>query len=418
MLTPPQYDSTQTHSKFGSKFRMLWEIFLVSLKLGLTSFGGPSAHLGYFHEVYVRRHRWLSEKAYADLIALAQFLPGPSSSQIGLAIGMTRGGLLGGIAAFLGFTLPSVILLMLFALSLTAFELPFLTGLIHGLKLVAIAIVLHALSGMAKTLTPDNTRRGIALFALIVALLWHHALAQVVIIVLTALYGLFFCNADHSDGRDSASPIKQPLNQSLNKTIAYGALALFIILLVGLPVLSHFIDNPQSGVTLFEKFYRSGALVFGGGHVVLPLLEQEFVPTGLIAHETFIAGYGATQAVPGPLFTFAAFIGTDIGGILGGMMATIAIFLPGFLLMIGVMPFSESLRRYRKARGALMAVNAAVVGLLCAAFYTLLWTSTIHSSKDVSIAALLFALIAFWRFPPWSTVCIGATFGILSEALV
>ncbi|GHH97510.1 chromate transporter [Neobacillus kokaensis] len=386
-----------------NKRNSLLEILLVSTRLGLTSFGGPVAHLGYFHEEYVRRKKWLDEKSYADLVALCQFLPGPASSQVGIGIGVHRGGLLGGILAFIGFTAPSAIALILFALLLQGLNIHD-AGWIHGLKIVAVAVVAHAIAGMAQKLTPDKPTKAIALFALTATLLWQTAVTQVGIIVLSAAVGLliFKHNKEESTG-NLAFPVSH--------RFATACLGLFFGLLIFLPILKEFTSSYW--LALFDSFYRSGSLVFGGGHVVLPLLEREFVPTGWLSKEEFLAGYGAAQAVPGPLFTFAAYIGAVTKGWIGGMVATIAIFLPAFLLVLGTLPFWNTLRHNPKIKGALVGINAAVVGILIAAFYNPIWTSSILEPKDFAFAAILFSMLVYWKLPPWVIVVTGAIGGLI-----
>lgn len=389
---------------FSSKgLKSLLEILLISTRLGLTSFGGPTAHLGYFHEEYVRRRKWMDEKSYADLVALAQFLPGPASSQVGIGIGVMRAGIIGGIISFIGFTLPSVIALILFALLLTGFDVAN-AGWLHGLKIVAVAIVAHAIIGMAKNLTPDLKRKAIALCALLGTLLWQTAFTQVSVILLAGLVGfLLFKQHDSHDENDSSFPI--------TKKVSVFCLLLFSGLLILLPVLRE--TTGSSWIAMFDGFYRSGSLVFGGGHVVLPLLEQEFVPSGWISEEAFLAGYGATQAVPGPLFTFAAYLGTVMKGWQGGLVATVAVFLPAFLLILGALPFWDQLRRNPNIKGAIMGVNAAVIGLLISAFYFPIWTSSILAPVDFALAAILFSMLAYWKLPPWIIVVSGAIGGSL-----
>ncbi|MDZ5473542.1 chromate efflux transporter [Bacillus sp. 31A1R] len=381
----------------------LLEILLVSTRLGLTSFGGPVAHLGYFHTEYIRRRKWMDEKSYADLVALCQFLPGPASSQVGIGIGVMRAGVLGGIVSFIGFTLPSVIALILFALLLQGFDVG-TAGWIHGLKVVAVAVVAHAILGMAQNLTPDLKRKAIALFALVVTLLWQTAYSQVSVILLSALIGYFIY-------RDQKETTDAKINFPVSKLFATICLVLFFALLFLLPILREV--TSLSWVAMFDSFYRSGSLVFGGGHVVLPLLEREFVPTGWLSEEAFLAGYGATQAVPGPLFTFAAYLGTVINGWQGGLLATFAIFLPAFLLILGTLPFWDALRRNPKIKAALMGVNAAVVGILVSAFYQPIWTSSILAPIDFAFAAILFSMLVYWKLPPWVVVVTGAVGGAL-----
>ncbi|KMY45602.1 ChrA protein [Bacillus sp. FJAT-27916] len=382
--------------------KALLEILIVSTRLGFTSFGGPIAHLGYFHEEYVKRRKWLDEKGYAELVALCQFLPGPASSQVGIGIGIVRGGLLGGITSFIGFTLPSVIALILFALLLEGMDIGE-AGWIHGLKLVAVAVVAHAILGMAEKLTPDLKRKAIALIALIITLVWEMTFTQVAVIALGALAGYMLFKQEKEE--DEA-----PFEIPLSRKVAAACLILFFGLLLLLPVLSEAFSIKWLAV--FDSFYRSGALVFGGGHVVLPLLEQEVVPSGWVSEESFLAGYGAAQAVPGPLFTFAAYLGAVMNGWAGGLLATAAIFLPAFLLIVGTLPFWAVIRQNPAMKGAFMGVNAAVVGILIAAFYQPIWTSTIKDAADFAAAAVLFSMLAYWKLPPWSVVVAGALLGI------
>ncbi len=389
-------------------FKSLVEILLVSTKLGLTSFGGPIAHLGYFHEEYIRRRKWMDEKSYADLVALCQFLPGPASSQVGIGIGVMRAGVIGGILAFIGFTLPSVLALLIFALLLHSIGFEDL-GWIHGLKIVAVVVVAHAILGMAKNLTPDLQRRTIALGAVVLTLLWQTALTQVAVILVAGFVGYLLYRQQVVDEHSSGAQFP------ISRRFGYICLSLFFGLLIILPILAE--ATTLNWVVLFDSFYRSGSLVFGGGHVVLPLLEREFVPTGWLSEEQFLAGYGATQAVPGPLFTFAAYIGAVIGGWQGGLLATIAIFLPAFLLILGTLPFWDGLRRNTKVKGALMGVNAAVVGILIAALYHPIWTSSILTTVDFAFGAVLFSMLVFWKLPPWVIVLTGAVGGFILSFL-
>lgn len=381
----------------------LLEILMVSTRLGLTSFGGPVAHLGYFHEEYVRRRKWMDEKSYADLVALCQFLPGPASSQVGIGVGLMRGGLLGGLLAFIGFTLPSVLALIVFALILQGFDIAD-AGWIHGLKIVAVAVVAHAVLGMAQKLTPDLPRKTIALFALAATLLWQTAFTQVGVIIISGIVGYFIFKS-HTAQDDSR------MHFPISKGVGFVSLGLFFGLLILLPFLRE--ATNLNWVAMFDSFYRSGSLVFGGGHVVLPLLEREFVPTGWLSEEAFLAGYGAAQAVPGPLFTFAAYIGAVINGWQGGLLATAAIFLPAFLLILGTLPFWDALRQNSNISRALMGVNAAVVGILIAAFYQPIWTSSILAPIDFVFAAILFSMLVYWKLPPWIIVVTGAAGGLL-----
>lgn len=398
-------------NKMKTNNRLNWssllEILIVSTKLGLTSFGGPVAHLGYFHHEYIRKRKWMDEKGYADLVALCQFLPGPASSQVGIGIGAMRAGVLGGIVSFIGFTLPSVLALIIFALVFQGLELGS-DGWIHGLKIVAVAVVAHAILGMAKNLTPDLKRKTLALFALVATLLWQTAFTQVGVILLSAIIGLFLY-------RQPIDTPEENIHFPVSKRFAITCLVLFFGLLFLLPILREV--TSIGWIAMFDSFYRSGSLVFGGGHVVLPLLEREFVPTGWLSKDAFLAGYGVTQAVPGPLFTFAAYLGTVMNGWQGGVIATIAIFLPAFLLIFGTLPFWDSLRRNRKVKGALMGVNAAVVGILISAFYQPIWTSSILEPIHFAFAAILFSMLVYWKLPPWVIVIAGALGGTLIELL-
>lgn len=388
--------------KRDNKLKTWLEILIVSTRLGLTSFGGPVAHLGYFHEEYVRRRKWMDEKSYADLVALSQFLPGPSSSQVGIGIGVMRGGVLGGIISFLGFTLPSVIALIIFASLLHTLGIED-AGWIHGLKIVAVAIVAHAVLGMAKSLAPDLQRKTIALFTLVVTLIWQTAYTQIGVILLAGVVGFLLYRQQTIQEEQSVKHF------SISRLFGYICLSLFFGFLIFLPILRNF--TSIEWIALFDSFYRSGSLVFGGGHVVLPLLEQELVPAGWLTEQEFLAGYGAAQAVPGPLFTFAAYIGAVINGWQGGLFATFAIFLPAFLLLLGTLPFWDTLRSNPKIKGALLGVNASVVGILIAALYNPIWTSSIHTSIDFALAAILFSMLVYWKLPPWIIVLTGAIGG-------
>jgi chromate transporter len=381
----------------------LWELLKVSLKLGLTSFGGPIAHIGYFREEYVNRKKWLDEKSYADLVALCQFLPGPASSQVGIGIGLMRGGLLGAIIAWLGFTMPSALALAIFAYLYQGYGTNG-SGWIHGLQLAAVVIVAQAVWGMGKSLTPDRTRISIAAITAIVTLLWSSSWSQVLLILAGGLAGLAFYKEAPKE-----TAIEQP--KIISKKPAAAALILFIGLLILLPLLRNL--YPTDWVALVDSFYRSGALVFGGGHVVLPLLEQEVVSPGWMTEQQFLAGYGAAQAVPGPLFTFAAYLGMAMKGWAGAAAALMAIFLPAFLLVIGVLPFWHSLRQRASAKRALYGINAVVVGMLVAALYNPVWTSTVHTSVDFGIVLAAFVLLMYWKLPPWLIVAFAALAGWL-----
>ncbi|KGR75362.1 chromate efflux transporter [Ureibacillus sinduriensis] len=387
--------------------KSLIEILKVSTRLGLTSFGGPTAHLGYFHEEYILRKKWLDEKTYADLVALCQFLPGPASSQVGIGIGVMRGGILGGIISFLGFTMPSVIALIIFALLVQGLDVAD-AGWIHGLKIVAVAVVAHAILGMAKNLTPDLSRKALAILAIAVVLLWKTTFAQVGIILLAGVVGYFLFKQNNEEETSG-------LSFPITKKVGVFCITLFFGLLIVLPVLREITSSRL--VAMFDSFYRAGSLVFGGGHVVLPLLEREFVTTGLISEESFLAGYGATQAVPGPMFTFAAYIGTIMDGWLGGLLATVAIFLPAFLLVFGTLPFWNALRKNGKMKGAFMGMNAAVVGILISALYDPIFTSAVVKPVDFVFAVVLFSMLAYWRVAPWIVVILGVVGGVILSLL-
>ncbi|HJW23434.1 MAG TPA: chromate efflux transporter [Rhodocyclaceae bacterium] len=378
------------------------DILLIFLRLGLTSFGGPVAHLGYFREEFVKRRQWLDDHAYADLVALCQFLPGPASSQVGIALGLLRGGLRGALAAWLGFTLPSAIALVLFALAFTG-----LGGAagpwLHGLKVVAVAVVAQALWGMGKSLCPDRLRATVAVAAAAFVTWIPGAAGQVAVIVAGGLAGWLWLSP-------AGTLPHSPLSVRLGKGTGIASLLAWAALLVLLPALAS--HGGGYALQLFDSFYRAGALVFGGGHVVLPLLQAEVVPAGWVSNDAFLAGYGAAQAVPGPLFTFAAYLGAvstqSPNGWAGAAIALAGIFLPGFLLVIGALPLWEGVRRHPAVQRAMLGVNAAVVGLLLAALYHPVWTSAILSAADFVLAAAAFLLLAFWRVPPWAVVVLCA----------
>ncbi len=375
------------------------QVFLAFLKLGLTSFGGPVAHLGYFRNEFVERRCVMQDAAYADLVSLCQFLPGPASSQIGIGIGITQAGLRGGIAAWVGFTLPSAIALVLFAYGIAALDESVVqTGWLHGLKVAAVAVVAQAILGMSRMLCPDWPRRSVAIFAALLTLILPGILGQMSAIGCGMILGLFFLNYEASNDHT-------PHLFTLSKKISVISLTLFFALLLSLPILA---QQGSQALALVDSFYRSGALVFGGGHVVLPLLKAEVVNPGWINQDMFLAGYGAAQAVPGPLFTFAAYLGTAMktapSGWFGGFLCLLAIFLPSFLLVTGILPFWEDLRKNPRIKKALVGVNAAVVGLLLSAFYDPVWTSGILSASDFVLALLAFVMLVYWKTPPWIVV--------------
>ncbi|CAG7912319.1 MULTISPECIES: chromate efflux transporter [Staphylococcaceae] len=379
-------------------------IFLVALKLGLLSFGGPTAHLGYFYDEYVKKRKWLDEKEYSDLVALCQFLPGPASSQVGIGIGTMRGGIIGGIISFIGFTIPSVIILMIFSTLFTNSDASFTW--MQGLKLVAVAIVAQAIIGMGKKLTNTKTTIALALFVLILSLVINNLYIQVIALSITGIYGLIFLKQTSTDRTKTKNK-----SFKLPKKLGFISLSLFFLLLTVLPIASSMTNNLW--LKMFDSFYRSGSLVFGGGHVVLPLLKNEFVPSGLISPDNFITGYAAAQAVPGPLFTFASYIGMSIEGVGGAILATIAIFLPAFLLLFGILPFWDNIKSNIYAEGFLKGISAGVVGILIAAFYNPIWTSTIKSELDFALASSLFVFLVYYKLPSWSIVLIGIIIGIM-----
>jgi chromate transporter len=372
-------------------------VFLVFLRLGLTSFGGPVAHFGYFRDEIVVRRRWLDERAYADLVALCQFLPGPASSQVGMALGLSRAGFAGALAAWAAFTLPSALALALFAFGVTALGDAAGSAWLHGLKVAAVAIVAQAVLGMGRSLAPDRERATLAVAAAVMALAVPTAWGQVATIVLGALAGLALLrNGAVTAGDQAAMPL------SVSRTTGAAALVIFFVLLVGLPVLAA--RTGSLAIDLADSFYRSGALVFGGGHVVLPLLQAEVVPPGWVSADRFLAGYGAAQAVPGPLFTFAAYLGALIGGWWAAALCLVAVFAPSFLLVVGGLPYWEDLRRRAWAQSALRGVSAAVVGLLLAALYHPVWTEGIRAPQDFALAIAAFLALYMWNVTPWLVV--------------
>jgi chromate transporter len=384
----------------------LGEVLRVFLRLGLTSFGGPIAHLGYFRTEFVERRKWLDEKTYADLIALSQFLPGPASTKVGIAVGFFRAGYAGALTAWAGFTLPSALALVLFACGVGRFGDALGSGWLHGLKVVAVAVVAQAVLGMMRSLAPDRDRATVAVAAAVIVLAFPTAWGQIGAIILGFAAGVTMLHvnvpADH---------VSLPLK--VGRTAGAVLLTVFFAILLGLPLLIAVV--PNHSLQLFEAFYRAGSLVFGGGHVVLPLLQASVVPPGWVSNDAFLAGYGAAQAVPGPLFTFAAYLGAVMGpqpnGWLGATLCLVAMFLPSFFLTIGALPFWDELRRRPAAQSALRGVNAAVVGLLLAALYNPVWTSGISSGADFALAVAGFLLLFMWKVPPWLVVVLSAIGG-------
>ena len=394
----PALEAGETTGHPGSAL----EVLRVFTKLGLTSFGGPVAHLGFFRTEFVQRRRWVDEEHYADVVALSQFLPGPASSKVGIILGVLRAGIPGALAAWVGFTLPSALALVLFGYGVTAFGDLGGVAWLHGLKIVAVAVVAQAVWGMARNLCPDRERATIAVAAAALALAAPSTVGQVGAIVFGGLIGWW-----HLPGETVALI---PLPVRINRWWSIASVGLFFGLLIGLPIAALATGNHL--VALFDGFYRAGSLVFGGGHVVLPLLQAAVVPPGWVDNDAFLAGYGAAQAVPGPLFTFSAYLGTVMGpapsGWLGGLICLTAIFLPSFFLAIGPLPFWNWFRQHPAMRSVLKGVNAAVVGLLLAALYNPVWTSAIHMPRDFALGAVAFLLLATWSVPPWAVVVLGA----------
>jgi len=390
-----------------------WAVFLVFLRLGLTSFGGPIAHLGYFRDEFVVRRQWLSEHSYADLVALCQFLPGPASSQVGMALGLSRCGYGGALAAWAGFTLPSALLLILFALGLAGYGDAMPAGLLHGLKVVAVAVVAQAVWGMARTLCPDAPRISLMAAATCLVLLLPSVWGQVGVIAVAGVVGLVLF-------KPQPGGTHEPMPVPISRRAGLLWLTLLAVLLLGLPLMTSLF--PGQALAMVDAFFRAGSLVFGGGHVVLPLLQAEVVPAGWVSNNAFLAGYGATQAVPGPLFTFAAFLGASMNsapsGWIGGLIALLVIFTPSFLLIAGALPFWEDLRRNTRTQAALWGVNAAVVGLLLAALYQPVWTGAILTPQDFGLALVALIALMVWKLPPWLVVLGSGAGGWLLSALI
>lgn len=388
----PSITPTPDHSQRGSA----WEVFLAFLQLGLTSFGGPIAHLAYFRAEFVQRRHWLDDQSYSDLVALCQFLPGPASSQVGIALGWGRAGWRGAVAAWSGFTLPSALVLIVFALGIQQWSGLAQSGAIHGLKVVAVAVVAQAVWGMAKSLCADAPRAAMALGAALVVLVLSATWVQFAVILMGACVGHVFLK--HS----TIAPMSTHNDFGVSKKTGAFLLGTFAALLAGLPWLASAMHSPA--LTSFSQFYQAGALVFGGGHVVLPLLQSAVVPNGLLSNDTFLAGYGAAQAVPGPLFTFAAYLGAampePLGGWTGGVLLLVAIFLPAFLLVAGALPFWQTLRQQTHAQRTMAGINAAVVGILLAALYDPVWTSAIHTRTDFALALAAFGLLVIAKASP------------------
>jgi chromate transporter len=406
-MTAAQPDRTEVKSPPTPHRNPVVEVFLVALRLGLTSFGGPIAHLGYFRDEYVVRRRWLDEHTYAEAVALSQILPGPASSQVGMMIGMMRAGMLGGLAAWLGFTLPSALALIVFAYGVASINVAE-AGWLHGLKLVAVPVVAQAIWGMGRTLTPDKARVTLAIVAAMVSLTFATAWAQVAIIAAAAVIGWRFLGAGQA-----VPAVRESLGTRRSLGVALATLVVIGLILFGLPIVRQFVSS--QALAVFDSFFRVGSLVFGGGHVVLPLLEHEVVAPGWVTTEQFLAGYGAAQAVPGPLLTFAAYLGAVMhpGPLawLSGTFTLVAIFLPAYLFVLARMPLWNLMRTHTHFQAAIRGVNAGVVGILLAALYDPIWTNSVRTPADFSLALALFGMLMFWRLPPWVVVISAAVGG-------
>ena len=407
-IRPPVDKLNNQNSLFPMIPGTLFQVFWVALRLGLTSFGGPIAHIGYFRQEYVVKRCWLDEQSFADVLALSQSLPGPASSKVGIIIGTIRAGLPGGVMAWLGFTMPSAIALTAFGYGLQQFAI-YDIGWLHGLKIAAVAVVAQAVWGMSRSLAPDRERASIAVISAVISLTVTTPFTAIIIIVISGIVGWKFLQVP---GMEST---RVTISNRIKPWVGVVTLVTFFGLLIGLPLLRQLFDTNQT-LSIIDSFYRSGSLVFGGGHVVLPLLQSEVVDTGWIAKETFLAGYGATQAVPGPLFTFSAFLGTVMtlppNGVVGALITLGAIFLPAFFLAIGPLPFWDILRQRPDLQSALKGVNASVVGLLLSALYDPIWTSTIQDPLDFALASAALGMLMLWKLPPWSVVILSALAGM------
>lgn len=400
----------QTTSPVNEKTESVFILFLVFLRLGCTSFGGPIAHIGYFHEEFVKRKKWLSEEAFTELVSLCQFLPGPASSQVGIGLGLLRKGYLGAVLAWVGFTLPSALVMIALGSSVNYVSPEDLTGLIHGLKLVAVAVIAQALWAMSRSICTDKIRVSIMIFTACFTLLSPMSYSHIAILLIAGVSGLVIFRSTKPETS------KALLVKSGTPKLGFLFVFIFFALLLALPVISLLTNNML--MTLFSAFYRSGALVFGGGHVVLPMLQSEVVTTGMVSEPLFLAGYGAAQAMPGPLFTLASYLGavatTGTGNVwIGGILCTFAIFIPGFLLVVGAIPFWNQLRNNSQFSAAFSAINPAVVGLLLAAFYQPVWSASVFTALDFCLVIVAYTALTFWRVPVWLVVLLSGSMGWL-----
>jgi len=405
--TPPQSRAESPRAQGA------WEVFRAFLVQGLSAFGGPVAHIGYFRREFVERRAWLSEAAFADLLALAQFLPGPASSQLGMAIGLRRAGYAGLLAAWLGFTAPAATAMILLGYVTPHLDGVWGEGVLHGLQIAAAAVVLNALVAMARTLAVGPIRAGIAIGGALGLLVAHGPVAQILALLAGAAFGAAFLREPVTSPPDDPATHRVPLE------VSTGALAVFALLLGLLPFLAAFFDSPTLG--LASVFYRAGALVFGGGHVVLPLLQTEVVGRGWLNLDDFLGGYGAVQALPGPLFSFAGFVGSAQevarGGWRGGLVALVAIFLPSMLLILGVLPFWDRLKGQPAARAAMAGLNAVVVGVLAAALWNPVLHTAIRRPSDWLLATGAYVFLSVAKLPPWLVVVgFAAIFGLLAKS--
>lgn len=390
--------STQNQSQ--SIFSRWWEIFLTASKLGLTSFGGPTAHMGYFRREYVEEKRWIQADTFQELVSLCQLLPGPASSQLGISIGYLRGGYIGSFLSWLGFTFPSVFLLILFAQFISSTNQSWIQSVTHGFLIVAVAVVAQAIWAMFHSFADTKEKASLAIISTIGLLLVPSQWTQIAFLLLGGLYGLVRFQAS-----DERTPAPSWDNVSGKRWHGWVFLSLFFFLLFTLPLVARTVQNPF--IDLFAVTYQAGSLVFGGGHVVLPLLQEGFTTYfPQLSTERFLAGYGAAQAVPGPLFTLTSYLGMITSGLLGAIVATIGIFLPAFLLIYACLPFWTKWRQWRAARAIITGINATVIGILASVLYQPIWTEAIHDVRDVALLAFIILILWIWKWAPWKVVLV------------